>query len=304
MPPDDTGTSEATVSDDGIGSPPGQDDEAIQPSLVRPDDAHRRRLRPWAIGAAIGVAIVTGGVALIYTPLFGARVVEVEGEEHLAPGRIMRLADLEIGTNVLHLDARISEARLEQEPWIAAADVEVELPGTVIIVVRERTPIVVTADGEARRLVAADGTVLGRPWPTVALPLVEATPGSELSSAAVRGAGQIVRAMAPLLRVRVASLAIDPSGSVTLMVDGDVEVRYGSAAEVTAKAQALRAILEYADDDGRGLISVDVSAPAAPTARFVGSVQPAAVPDPSADVADPEDEAPADDIPAASSPPT
>jgi hypothetical protein len=54
--------------------------------------------------------------------------------------------------------------------------------------------------------------------------------------------------------------------------------------DTTAKSQALRAILRYADEEGRGLLSVDLSAAAAPTARFVGSQQPVSVPDPSADV--------------------
>ena len=73
-------------------------------------------------------------------------------------------------------------------------------------------------------------------------------------------------------------------GDVTLLVDGDVEVRYGPVHDATAKSQALRAILRYADEEGGDLLSVDLSAAAAPTARFVGSQQPLSVPDPSADV--------------------
>ena len=44
------------------------------------------------------------------------------------------------------------------------------------------------------------------------------------------------------------------------------------------------AILSFAEREGKVLLAVDVSAPGAPTARFVGSYQPATGPDPSADV--------------------
>ena len=77
---------------------------------------------------------------------------------------------------------------------------------------------------------------------------------------------------------------VTEDGSVSLVVDGDVAVRYGIVDDTAAKSQALRAILRYAENEGRGLISIDLSAPAAPTARFVGSQQPLSGPDPSADV--------------------
>ena len=64
------------------------------------DEERRRRLKPWAIGGAVAVALVTGSVALSYTSLFGARTVEVEGEERLGPRRVMRLAQVDVGTNV------------------------------------------------------------------------------------------------------------------------------------------------------------------------------------------------------------
>ena len=90
--------------------------------------------------------------------------------------------------------------------------------------------------------------------------------------------------MAPEIRARVESIMVTEDGSVSLVVDGDVAVRYGIVDDTAAKAQALRAILRYAENEGRGLISIDLSAPAAPTARFVGSQQPRSGPDPSADV--------------------
>jgi len=253
-------------------------------SVLRIDEARRRRLRPWAIAGAVGIVLVTGSVALSYTSILGARVVEVEGVDRLAPRRVMRLAEIELGTNVFHLDTTAAEARLEAERWILDATVARDLPGTITISIRERSPVFVLVSDDDRRLVAADGTVLGRAPRTVALPeVLPPSSGRGLDTAEIAGAGEVVQAMAPALRDRVRSVTL-AAGQVSLVVDAGVQVRYGAVVETTAKAQALRAILDHADERKRALLSVDLSSPSAPTARFVGSQPVAMGPDPSADV--------------------
>ncbi len=261
------------------------------------DEERRRRLRPWAIVGAAAVTLVCGSIILSYTPIFRARVVEVEGEDRLAPRQVMRLAGVTTGTNVVHLDQRAVEARLEGEPWIAEATVDTRLPGTITIAVRERVPALVLETPDGRRLVAADGTDLGHAPRTVPLPTVGAAEGASLDRAGVSLAGQTVRAMAPELRSRLDRVTVTTDDGLMLTVDGGIEVHFGSAAEAVAKAQALRAILDYADEEHRALLSVDLSVPGAPTAVFVGSQQPVSMPDPSADLAtDPsEDDAHVDD---------
>jgi len=252
-------------------------------SVLRIDEARRRRLRPWAIAGAVGIALVTGSVALSYTSILGARTVEVEGQQRLAPRRVMRLAEIEPGTNVFHLDTAAAEARLEADRWILDATVATELPGTITITIRERSPVLVVVSDDERRLVAADGTVLGRAPGTVALPEVVSASGQALRTAEIASVGKVVQAMPQALRVRVRSIAVS-AGDVSLVVDAGVQVRYGAVVEATAKAQALRAILDYADERTRPLLSVDLSSSAAPTARFVGSQPISMGPDPSADV--------------------
>lgn len=260
------------------------DDPVTAPEAAWDDEERRRRLKPWAVAGAVAVALVTGSVALSYTSLFGARTVVVEGEEQLAPRQIMRLAGVATGTNVLHLDEGKAEARLEEEPWILDATVRTSLPGTISISIRERTPVLVLLSGSARRLAAADGTVLGRAPKTSAFPEVTVPGGVTLGPGQIAAAADVVAAMVPALRARVDSLSIDDDGDVAMVVDGDIEVAYGPARAATVKAQALRAILDYAAQQGSGLLSIDLSVPGAPTARFVGSLQPTTVPDPSADV--------------------
>jgi cell division protein FtsQ len=272
--------------------PPDEPGAGPAPAWV--DEDRRRRLKPWAIGGAVVVTLVTGSVALSYTSLFGARTVEVEGEQRLAPRQVMRLAGVGPGTNVMHLDEGQAEARLEEEPWILDATVRTSLPGTISISIRERTPVLVLLSGPARRLAATDGTVLGRAPKASMFPEVTVPEGVTLGPGHIAAAADVVAAMVPALRARVDSLTIDQDGDVAMVVDGDVDVTYGPASDAMVKAQALRAILDYADQQGTGLLSIDLAVPGAPTARFVGSLQPTTVPDPSADVP-PSDQGDGDD---------
>lgn len=296
MPPDE-GPADVRELDETSAtsdSPVIGDDPVIVPESLWDDEERRRRLKPWAIGGAVAVALVSGSVALSYTSLFGARTVEVEGEERLGPKQVMRLAQAEIGTNVLHFDEGMAEARLEQEPWIRDATVRTSLPGTISISIRERAPVFVLRSGSAGQLAAADGTLLGRAPKTTAYPEVTVPEGVALSRERITAVADVVAAMVPALRARVDSLSIADDGDVTMVVDGDVDVTYGGATDPLVKAQALRAILDYAEEQGRGLLSIDLSAPAAPTARFIGSLEPITVPDPSAgvsitDPSEPED---------------
>ena len=77
--------------------------------------------------------------------------------------------------------------------------------------------------------------------------------------------------MPPAIRQQVELVVIGSDGTITLHLTDGVTVTYGGPDEFEAKAEAIAAILAYADDQGRALMSIDVTAPAAPTARFVGS---------------------------------
>ncbi len=232
------------------------------------------------------MVLITGSVTLSYTSVFGARSIHVSGEGRMGPRRVLKLAGVGEGTNLLHLDKRAAEARLEGEPWILDATVTVELPSTLRVRVVERTPVLVMNDGR-RELVSADGVVLGGAPRETSLPELVLEPGSEFDVGAVRAAAEAVAAMKAPLRSQVASVGVSDDGELSMVVDDGVEVRYGSVGDGAAKAQALRAILSFAAREGKVLLAVDVSAPGAPTARFVGSYQPPTGPDPSADVPEP-----------------
>ena len=223
-----------------------------------------RRRKAVAAAVAGTIVVATAASALTFTPLFGARRFDVTGNRTLESEQVLAAAGLELGTNVAHLDAGEVEDRLRADPWVEDATVERDLPGTVIIHVRERVPVVKLLGGTA---LAGDGTAL--PGAEAArLPEIRASYGS-LQPGSAAAAAAAVAALAPRIRVRVLAVVVQPDGWMQVQLRNGVGVIYGDASGPGAKAASLQAILRWANEVRSELRRVDVSVPSAPSVILV-----------------------------------
>jgi cell division protein FtsQ len=214
-------------------------------------------LRP-AVVVVATAALVVGGFVLSRSSFVHARGVEVSGADHLSRAEVVALADVSKTTNVVWLDEGGIEQRLEADPWVADAEIDVALPATIRIRVLERVPVAVVTDGLQRTLVAADGTPLGpavrvRDLARIDLPMAPGVDGRAWPSGvtdvphgarpSAEGAAAALGAMSPGLRADVVSVKVLSDGSMTLRLASGLHVRYGEAAAPAAKAQTLERIL-------------------------------------------------------------
>lgn len=205
------------------------------------------------------VALLWG---ITYSPLFALRHVEVVGNVTLTSSDVRALADLEDGANVFHIDARGVEQAIEQDPWVASAAVERDLPTTIVVRVVERAPVA----RAGTRVFAADGTVLpGASAP--GLPEIR-TDFPPLDHVDVRAATAAAGAMAPVVRERVDVILLEPDGDLLLHLRDGATIVYGRPGQDDAKAESLRALLRWAREQGVAIESADLSAPSAPTVRL------------------------------------
>ena len=277
---DGTGVAERTERETGAA-------EAIE---ARPPPSRRRSMdhrchafpdRTTAlrkIAAIVFIATVLLGAAavtLTRSPYFAAHRIEVRGTSHVTRPEVLRIAGITPGTNVFTLDAGSAEARLERDPWIAQATVTKDLPSTLVIDIDERVAVAVVETGGALRLVADDGALLEAALPRTAagLPTIASTePGVQPGPDAIGGAARAIAAMGPSLRGRIHGVSILSDGQLRVDLSSGAEVAYGEAVELSEKAMALRALLDYAVDKGASVISADVRVPSAPTAVLSGGV--------------------------------
>jgi cell division protein FtsQ len=228
--------------------------------------AGRRRL----IAAVVAVAVVLAAAAwgATYTSLFSARHVRVHGVRVLTPEDVRALAQISPATNVAHLDAAAVRSRLVTSPWIADADVETDLPGTVVVTVRERQPVgVIDAMGK-RSILASDGTELPVDGvSTLGLPLVRAALGAP-DDGQRAAAAALLSALDPVVFARVASVLVAQDSSLSLTLRSGAEVRAGLPGAEVEKADTLRGIVRWATERHVGLTSIDISTPTAPSVRL------------------------------------
>ncbi len=248
---------------------PPADPETERPASDRP--VHP----PWripAIAFMVVIVLLATGVTLTRTSLFGARTINVHGAAHLSRSDILRIAGIESGTNVFSFDAAAAERRLERDPWIADATIVKDLPSTVSVDIRERVAVAVVESGGILRLVADDGTLLDAAPLATGLPhIASAEVGApEPTTDAVRVAALAVAAMAPPLRRQVSVVAILADGQLLVGLSSGAQVAYGPAVALVEKAQALRALLAYAAEQGMSLSSADVRVPSAPAVQLTG----------------------------------
>lgn len=229
---------------------------------------------PWAVVGGLLVTLGAVAIGLTYTSMFHAKHITVAGEQHLSEARVLQIAGIGPGTDLFHLDVGSVERRLERNPWIADAAVVRHLPSTVTVTVSERHPVGLTRSADGHLLyVANDGRLLG---PAPGTPLLPEISTSEPSSMAA--AASVAQTLPASLRPVVASIAVDGDGTVTLTTRSGVTATYGDASHAQAKGEALQAVLDYATNEGKSPISVDVAVPGAPTAVFTETA--VASPDP------------------------
>ena len=227
-------------------------------------EAIARRRRVLAVVLAAVVALAVAGWGLTYSPLFAARHIKISGNHVVGDRAVVAAAGVSASTNVAHLDREAIVAKLEAQPWIAGASVDVDLPNTLLITVHERTPLGVVAALGARSILANDGTTLPLGGVQIAgLPTVRAALGVPTADQ-LGAAAALLRALDPVVTARVDEVVVGEDGTVTLTLASGARVDAGERGEEPQKALALRAVLLLAAQKHLDVTSIDVSSPSAP----------------------------------------
>lgn len=224
----------------------------------------RRWVRPLVIVGVVA-ALCGGMVAASFTPIFAAEQVLVLGTDHLRAAQVRRISGLSVGTNVLHVDLDAAITRLERHGWIAHASARRELPGTIVVEIRERIPVATVISDDRLALLMGDGTLIeGRLRSRLPRILFRNGAGTARS---LKAAALALRTLSAPVRKQVSAASIRPDGSLVLHLRRGAWVVFGPPVELAPKARALAELLRWADDQAIRLTMLDVTVPQAPTAR-------------------------------------
>ncbi|MDD7921837.1 cell division protein FtsQ/DivIB [Actinomycetospora callitridis] len=250
-----TGGAGARPSGAAAGSP-GRATRVARPSVTRPV---RRRRSLWA-GLAAALALVAVLVWLtVWSPLLDVRDVEVVGAAPDQIEAVRAAAAVAPGTSLLWLDGDEVARDVRTLPRIASVDVSRDYPGTVVVSVTEREPVL-AAPSPAGGVLLVDATGFGyrtMPERPPGIPALTLPPGMIPSpdEPATRAAADVAVALPAALRAEVVEVRANGRFDVGFVLTGGREVRWGADADNERKAAVLAALLT------RPGVAYDVSTP-------------------------------------------
>jgi len=120
-----------------------------------------RRHRSWLRRVAAAIWLAVGAVGVLFVSVFfifvhdvftqsdhfQARQVRVEGAQRLSAQAVIAQAGVRPGINVLSVNLTAARKRLLAHPWIAAAEIQREIPSTLRIRIREQVAAAVVDVG-------------------------------------------------------------------------------------------------------------------------------------------------------------
>lgn len=240
--------------------------------------ARIRRIRRWLI-VLVGLGVVLVAVYFFWfrdSSLVAVNTVRIEGiaDQNADPALRPAIDSAAREMTTLHVQTELLEQAVKPFPSVRSVSAEADFPNTLKVDVAMRKPGAVVTVGSEEIGVAADGTLV--PDVDVSssdLPTFEASEdpvdgrlvGEDLSIAQVLGAAP--QALRPLIETG----QIDDHG-VTVVVNGGIELRFGTASKAAQKWKSAAAVL--ADPELTTLDYVDLSSPTRPAVGGSGHTLP------------------------------
>ncbi len=249
-------------------------DPRIRARRIANRRAESRRRLVWAGVFSAVVLLVVAAIAIVASPIFDVREVNVQGAIYTDPEVVQEVVDSMQGEPVLLVDTGAAEATLEAVPWVERARVTTDFPHTVFVDIRERKPVATFQGGDGEyRVIDVQGRVLDviEGQPIAYILIVGDNPDTErgqFAGAPYASAGQLVLALPPDIRSITNSVGIDSAtGNLSIVLaspddddDADIEVYLGDGADLDDKlARLLHQVRNGAGLEG--VCSLDVSTP-------------------------------------------
>ena len=184
----------------------------------------------WGFGMIASIlALYALSCALVRSPLFVVKRVELEASGRPGPDEIRSMSGIRPGMNMLLLDTEEVSRRLETHPWIQHATVVKRLPDQVLIKVLKRKPAVLVGVQGCLYYMDAEGKILDKvePGGSLDFPMMTGLE-QDVEDARRCGDGRDLQQALSLLRVlqatpalwSVSEVQIDRSEGLSFVLEG------------------------------------------------------------------------------------
>ncbi|MDR1205342.1 MAG: FtsQ-type POTRA domain-containing protein [Peptococcaceae bacterium] len=195
-----------------------------------------------------------GGMAGYYianSAFFNLNSIEFRGLQSLDSAALQELSGVVLGVNSLKIPAREVEERIEINPFVKEAKVQLILPAKLLITVTERQPLAQVVLSDRVLAVSLDGVCLQRNLAVnPALPIIteaviesEGNPGDRFTGDGLTAALELIDRLDPYFLESIQEFRASSSWELTLVTHQGVLVRFGPAENLERKLGYYETIL-------------------------------------------------------------
>jgi cell division protein FtsQ len=236
---------------------------ARRTQLARERSSRRLRIALIVLGV---VVFVVASVGVFFTPIFDVDHIIVRGASALPASTVSAASGITRGDPLILVRPGSAAHQIERLPYIANARVKRIFPGTVVITVRERTPVAYAQQDDAHfALLDASGRVLVIADVPPALPRIDGLLTVPAAGQRVKPAeiANVVPQLTPGLRSLLGAVQWENNELTLHLVDG-LDVRMGDLGNIPAKAAVAEAVIAR---NTPGTKVVDVRVPTSPVSK-------------------------------------
>jgi cell division protein FtsQ len=216
--------------------------------------------------AGLGLAALAAVLvwAVLFSSLLTLHDVQVEGTSGSTAAQIQRMVTLPLDVPLARIDLDSVADRVATIPSVRAVSVTRQWPHTLVVKVRQRTPVALVQTTAGERAVDASGALFPVPAGGAA-GLPRLVLGPHPTAAALPEAAAVAAALPRRIAAQVDVLHATTMDSITLHLHGGDLVRWGNAADSAEKGRVLEALLH------RPARYYDVSVPTQPATSQTAS---------------------------------
>lgn len=111
----------------------------------------------WGAFFASGCALAVVMYLVLTSGYFTVREVLIQGNRNVSEDEVVAMLEVGAHTNMAFYSLADAQQRLMGEPWVLEAKLKKQLPGTLIVTLKETEPVAVLSDAAGAFLVDASG---------------------------------------------------------------------------------------------------------------------------------------------------
>jgi len=224
-----------------------------------------RRRRNLVVVLVLILTVGVSGWVLGWSSLLTIKQIQVLGiaaDSPLKSDVVIARSGIRIGESMARLNQRSVKRELNQLPRVGMVSLVRKWPHTVVLVIRERVPMLAVVSGNEFQLVDSKSVEYAVvPTAPVGVPTLVISGDRKIG---LKTAMSVITLLPFSIRSRVTQLESSGSDGLQMTLRGGTQIIWGSSQDLALKSRVLLTILS--GDGASRFKTFDVSAPYAPTA--------------------------------------